>query len=365
MKIRNLIQELEQWCPPSLQESYDNCGLMVGDPNQEIKGVLVCLDITEAVLLEAKAKNCNVIISHHPLIFSGLKSLTGKNLVERCVMQAIKMDIALYAMHTNLDNVQFGVNVKIAEKLGLKNARILLPKQGLLNKLVVFVPKDHIAAVSDAVFAAGAGQIGNYDECSFRAEGTGTFKPNDKANPFAGEIGKREQAEEFKLEVLVPNHALSSVLSAMKAAHPYEEVAYDVIALKNKHQDLGAGMIAELEQEESEQDFLKRVKENLSAAYIRHTDLLNKKVKKIAFCGGSGSFLLPSAIAAGADVFVSADFTYHKFFDADGKILIADVGHFEIEQFTGEIIAEFVAQKFSTFAACLADKQKNPVNYFI
>jgi dinuclear metal center YbgI/SA1388 family protein len=363
-KIKDVISELEILAPPSLQEKYDNAGLLTGDREQTIKSVLVSLDTTEAVIDEAISQGANLIISHHPIIFSGLKSLTGKNYIERVIIKAIKHDIAIYALHTNLDNVFNGVNKKIAQKLELKNIRILSPKSDSLLKLSVFVPTEDTHKLRTALFKAGAGEIGNYSECSFSSEGMGTFKANENASPHVGEINKIHFEAESKLEVIFPSYLQSQVIEALLASHPYEEVAYDLLALNNKNNMVGSGMIGELSAETDELSFLKNLKKSMQTSCVRHSDLLGKKISKVAVCGGSGDFLLESAIAQKADVFISGDFKYHRFFDADNKLIIMDIGHYESEQFTIDLIVDFLTEKFSTFAIRFTEVKTNPINYF-
>lgn len=362
--IKQVIHYLEQLAPPVYQESYDNCGLLTGSADWELTKILVTLDCTEAVVDEAIAKGCNLIVAHHPIIFGGLKKLNGKNYVERTVIKAIKNDVAIYAIHTNLDNVQHGVNAKICEKLGLMNTKILAPKTNTLKKVSVFVPQTHLQEVQKAMFSAGAGNIGNYSECSFYSTGMGTFKGNDKSNAFVGEVGKQHQEPEFKLEVLVDDAQLNQVITAMIAAHPYEEVAYDVYTILNSNVTVGSGMIGELPQELSAEAFLKHLKNAMNLNVIRYTPYLNK-VKKVAVCGGSGSFLLKNAIGAQADAFVTGDFKYHEFFDAENRLMIADIGHYESEIFTINLLADEILKKFPTFAVILSEINTNPINYYI
>ncbi len=362
--IKQVIQYLEQLAPPVYQESYDNCGLLTGSADCELTKILVTLDCTEAVVDEAIAKGCNLIVAHHPIIFGGLKKLNGKNYVERTVIKAIKNDIAIYAIHTNLDNVQHGVNAKICEKLGLINTKILVPKTGTLKKLSVFVPQTHLQVVQEALFNAGSGSIGNYSECSFYSTGIGTFKGNEKSNAFLGEVGKQHQEPEFKLEVLVDDARLNNVIPAMLKAHPYEEVAYDVYAILNTNTTIGSGMVGELPQELSAEAFLKHLKSAMNLNVIRFTPY-SDKVKKVAVCGGSGSFLLKNAIGAQADAYVTGDFKYHEFFDAENRLMIADIGHYESEIFTINLLADEILKKFPTFAVILSEINTNPINYYI
>ncbi|HYK76963.1 MAG TPA: Nif3-like dinuclear metal center hexameric protein [Daejeonella sp.] len=365
MKINQLTTFLESIAPLSYQEDYDNSGLIVGRLDQEITGVIISLDCTEEVVDEALEKGCNLIISHHPIVFRGMKKFNGKTYVERVVMKAIKHDIALYAIHTNFDNVLQGVNAKICQVLGIKNPSILSAKSNLLKKLVTFCPMAQADEVRNAIFAVGAGHIGNYSECSFNTAGTGTFLPGPNTNAFVGEKGKQHQESEIRMEMIYPAQLEKQILVALHTSHPYEEVAYDIYPLDNKYQEVGSGMIGTLEHEMDEMDFLGLLKQNLNAKVVRHTALRNKKVKRVAVCGGAGSFLLPQAIQAGADVFVTADYKYHEFFDADQKILIADVGHFESEQFTQQLLLELITEKFPNFALHLTVQNTNPINYFI
>lgn len=365
MEISQLISFLEALAPLSYQEDYDNSGLIVGDRAANIDSALISLDCTEEVLDEAIQRKCKLVISHHPVIFRGIKRLTGKTYVERIVMKAIKHDIALYAIHTNLDNIRGGVNAKICRKLGLKDAGILHPKTGLLRKLVTFCPVTHADAVRNALFAAGAGNIGNYSECSYNTDGFGTFKAGENTNAYVGEKGVQHSEPEIRIEVICPRHLESRILAELRKAHPYEDVAFDLYDLSNAHPQAGAGMIGLLEPEQDELEFLKFVKKSFHAAVVRHTALLGKRIRRVAVCGGSGSFLLPQAINAGADIFITADYKYHDFFDADKKILIADVGHFESEQFTQELLLEIIRKKFPKFALHLTEHNTNPINYLI
>ncbi len=363
MRIKKVIRYLESIAPPIYQESYDNAGLIVGHPEMELKGVLFCLDSIETVVDEAISKKCNLIIAHHPIVFSGLKRFNWQNYIERTVMKAIKNDIAIYAAHTNLDNVRWGVNNKIAETLGLKNTRVLAPKKKLLRKLYTFVPTAQADLVRNALFNAGAGNIGNYSDTSFNAVGAGTFKANEGANPFVGQIGQRHFEAEIKIEVIFPAHLESKIISALIRNHPYEEVAYDVVMLENQTTEVGSGMIGELAEPMNEKDFLKLVKQKMNTPVIRHTAFLNKKIQRVAVCGGAGSFLLNKAIRQKADIFISADYKYHQFFDADGQIIIADIGHFESEQFTIDLFYDLINKKFNNFAVHKTEVNTNPVKY--
>ncbi|MDB5118234.1 MAG: Nif3-like dinuclear metal center hexameric protein [Mucilaginibacter sp.] len=365
MKLSQLTTYLESIAPLAYQEDYDNAGLIVGHPDQEIHQVLISLDCTEAVVEEAINTNCQVIISHHPIVFKGLKKFNGKTYVERVVEKAIRNNIAVYAIHTNLDSVLNGVNARICETLGLDNCRILAPKQGLLKKLVTYVPTSHTDQVRNALFHAGAGNIGNYSECSFNAEGTGTFKGNEDSDPYVGEPGRRHLEEETRIETVYPANLESKILMALILAHPYEEVAYDLYNLTNQHQQVGAGMIGELEQAVDAEDFLYQLKEKMHAQVIRHTAFTGRQIKRVAVCGGAGSFLLKHAIAAGADIFITADYKYHEFFDAEGKLMIADIGHFESEQFTQQLLRDLLQKRFAELPMRLTSVNTNPVRYFM
>ena len=363
MRLKEICNILESFSPLSSQESYDNCGLLIGDKNKEITSVLVCLDCTEEVIHEAIKKNSSLVIAHHPIIFKGIKSLNNSNYVERVISLSIKNDIAIYAMHTNLDNNPLGVNYEIGNRLKLNNLSILRPKMQVLTKLVVYVPETHLKKVDNAIISAGAGEIGNYDSCHFRTKGIGTFRPLTGSNPTKGELNNRSEISEYRIEYIVSSHKLNSVLSGMFEAHPYEEVAHDIFPLKNKNKFEGSGMIGELTSPSEEIDFLDNLKKVFRVPFIKHTKLLNKKVKSIAFCGGSGSFLIQDAIAKKADVFVTSDIKYHDFFDAEDKILLVDIGHYEIEQYTMNLISVYLKKKISNFAVHLTDINTNPVIY--
>lgn len=363
MRLKEIIKSLEELAPPSLQESYDNSGLIVGDPEKEIRSAIICLDSTEEVVEEAIAQKADLIIAHHPIVFGGLKRFTGKDYVQRTVMKAIKSDIAIYAIHTNLDNVLAGVNMKIAERLGLEHREILSPKKGILYTLALYAPQNSIQGVLNALFEAGAGNIGNYSECSFRNEGKGTFKGNEESNPAVGDKGNRHQEAESKIEVLVEDFKLPAVLRAMNESHPYEEVAHHIIPLDNRHQNIGSGMVGELASPMKADEFLQHLKTSMNTECVRYTKSVKDEVKKVAICGGSGSFLLGDAIRLGADVFITGDFKYHQFFDADGKIQIADIGHYESEQFTIDLLYEYLSRKFPKFDLHFTKVNTNPINY--
>jgi dinuclear metal center YbgI/SA1388 family protein len=362
-KIKDIIQYLETFAPPAYQEDYDNSGLITGNQQSQLKGAIIALDCIEAVVDEAIQKKCNLIIAHHPIVFRGLKKLTGSNYIERTIIKAIKNDIAIYAIHTNLDHVSHGVNKKISDKLGLINTKILRPKQEILSKLTTFIPKKDTEKVMAKLHESGAGMIGDYKNCSFRTEGTGTFLPTGEANPAIGEVGNLEKVQEDRVEMIFPRHLKTKILNTLFSAHPYEEVAYYLHNLANKNNEVGSGMIGDLQEPMNFSDFLIHIKKNLAAKVIRHTALVKDKISKVALCGGAGSFLLKDAIARGADIFISGDFKYHEFFDAEERIIIADVGHYESEQFTKELIYENISKKFANIALHFTEVNSNPIFY--
>lgn len=365
MLVKDILNCITEVAPLQWQESYDNAGLQVGDHSVEAHKALICLDITEEIVDEAIAKHCNVIVSHHPLIFKGLKHLTPQTYIERAVMKAIKNDIAMISMHTNLDNSYLGVSRVLAERLGLKNLRILQPLEGHLKKLVVYVPLSAAEAVRNAMFEAGAGCIGNYDSCSFNAQGQGSFRAGEKAHPYVGEIGKVHFEDEVRIETVVPKYALNQVITAMLKVHPYEEVAYDVFALENEFQQAGAGMVGEFENPMEEVDFLQLVSETIDSPCLRHSAMTGCQIKRVALCGGSGSPFMGEAMRQKADAYLTADIKYHDFFIPENAMLLVDGGHFETEQFTKELIYELIRKKFPTFAAEIAETKTNSVHYFV
>ncbi len=365
MTIGEIISALEKFAPLHLQEDYDNAGLITGNASSACTGVLLSLDATDEVVQEAIRRNCNLIIAHHPIVFKGLKKFNGKNYVERAIIAAIKNDIAIYASHTNIDNVIHGVNGKMADKLELIHRRILAPKAGLICKLQLYIPQNHVAQMENTLFEAGAGHIGNYSECSFVSEGIGSFKPEDGAQPFVGSLGDRHTEKETKIEMIFPIWLKNKVLNAMKDAHPYEEVAYEITSLENINQQTGAGIIGEWQEALYERDAMEKIKSVFGLQVIRHTPFTGKKIKKLAICGGAGSFLTKTAIAQGADMLITADVKYHEFFDAEGRLILADIGHFESERYTIDLFADVLRQKFPNFALLKSEVNTNPVQYFL
>ncbi|MCL6525165.1 MAG: Nif3-like dinuclear metal center hexameric protein [Thermoflavifilum sp.] len=364
MQIKEIIRFLEELAPPAFQESYDNVGLLVGRADQELTQLLISLDVTEAVVEEAISRQCNCIVAHHPLIFHPLKRITGATDVERAIMRAIKADIVIYAAHTNLDQVMPGVNTMIAEQLGLIQTQVLAPLRGKLRKLVTFVPHAHAAALRAALFRAGAGVIGNYDECSYNVEGTGTFKARAGTNPYVGRIGEQHLEPETRVETIFPAHLEARVIEALLQNHPYEEVAYDIYPLENPHPQVGAGLVGRLPEPMWPQELLLHVKQRMRATCIRYTHYAGR-IEKVAVCGGAGIFLLSDAIRAGAQAFITADVKYHEFFRAEGQIMLLDIGHYESEQFTTDLLARLLQEKFPNFAPLKSEVHTNPVNYFV
>lgn len=363
--LKTILNELELWAPIYLQEEYDNSGLQIGNPMAELTGIIISLDCTEEVILEAKKKKCNLIITHHPLLFKGLKKITDRHYTEKLTTLLIKNEIALISMHTNLDNVVHGVNKKFADLLELQNTQILDAKEANLYKLISYVPPQHFSKVLNALFEAGAGNIGNYSECSFSSEGLGTFKPIKNAQPFSGKMNERSEDKEIKFEVLLELHQISSCLKALNNAHPYETVAYELVSLANKNSEIGSGMIGELEKAMNGQDFLNFVAKKMQLSLIKYSKITRKKIKKVAICGGAGAFLIPMAIAQNADVFISSDLKYHDYFEANNEISVMDIGHYESECHTSVLIYDYLSKKFPKFAVHLSKANTNPVNYFL
>ena len=363
MKIKEIVNALEMFAPLPLQDGFDNAGLQIGLTDAEATGALLCLDVTEAVVDEAIVLGYNLIISHHPLIFRGYKSITGKDYVERCIMKAIKNDIVIFSMHTNLDNAPLGVNYKIAEKIGLKNLRILEPKENSLMKLVTFVPTDYAEKVREALFNAGCGCIGNYDSCSYNLEGSGTFRAQEGTNPFCGTIGELHKEKEVRIETILPSFKMRAVEKALIGAHPYEEPAYDFYALQNKWAQTGAGVVGELDEPETETDFLKRIKKTFEVGCVKHTSLNGRLIQTVALCGGAGAFLLPKAVGAHADVFITGEVKYHDYFYYENDILVAEIGHYESEQYTKEIFFSILKELYPTLEVQMTRVNTNPIKY--
>jgi|TARA_B110000503_G_scaffold142039_1_gene237527 dinuclear metal center YbgI/SA1388 family protein len=363
MKVKDITKSLQEWAPLSLQESFDNAGLIIGNDEMPLTGCLITLDVTEEIIDEALNKGCNLIIAHHPIIFKGIKKLSGDHWITRCLIKAIKNDVAIYAIHTNLDNILSGVNSRIADLLGLKDRQVLRGIPNTLLKLVVFVPITERRTMLAALHKAGAGNIGAYEQCSFQIIGEGTFLPTERANPTVGDINLLTSVQENRIEVILPSHKKESVLKAMHETHPYEEVAYYLTPLDNYQQEIGSGLIGQLDKPIASTQFINTLKSDLNLKSIRHTKLIKTHIEWVAICGGSGSFLLTDALGFGADIFISADFKYHEFFEADDKITIADIGHYESEVLTKELLSDFLREKFTNIAVHLAEVITNPIIY--
>ena len=363
VRIKDIANALEMFAPLPLQDGFDNAGLQIGLTEAEVAGVLLCLDVTEAVVDEAVALGCNLIVSHHPLIFSPLKRITGSNYVERCVIKALANGIAIYSAHTNIDNAPGGVNYRIAEKLGLQNVRILVPKEDALLKLAVYVPVSAADAVRSALFAAGCGNIGNYDSCSYNVEGFGTFKANEGCNPFCGEVGELHREQEVRIETVLPAYLKNRAVAALIKAHPYEEPAFDIYPLKNSWGSVGSGVIGELPAECDELELLQGVKEKFNVGSVRHTPFMGRKVKRVALCGGAGGSFAGAAMAAGADVYITGEARYHDLFSYTGKMLMAVIGHYESEQYTMDIFKKIIQDACPGVRVVHTEVNTNPVNY--
>jgi len=363
MKIKKIITVLEEMAPLAYAEDFDNVGLLLGNQEDEATGVLVCHDALESVIDEAITKNYNLVVCFHPILFSGIKKITGKNYVERSVLKAIKNDIAIYAVHTALDNHKNGVNKIFCDALGLINTKILIPKPNFIQKLVTYTIPENVEKVRKALFDAGAGKIGNYEDCSFTSQGVGTYMGNENSNPEIGERFEFVEAQEIKIEVIFEKHLQSKILNALFKNHIYEEVAYQIYDLQNTHQNIGLGMVGELEKPISEVEFLETVKTKMQCGGIRHSSLLGKSIKKVAVLGGSGSFAIKNAIQAGADVFLTADLKYHNFYEAENQMVLADIGHYESERYTKNYIVDYLKEKITNFAIVLSEENTNPVKY--
>ena len=362
-KIKEILSILEEMAPLAYAEDFDNVGLLLGNQEDEATGILVCHDALESVIDEAIAKKCNLVVCFHPIIFSGLKKITGKNYVERSVLKAIKNDIAIYAVHTALDNHKEGVNKIFADALGLINTKILVPKQNFIQKLITYTVPENAELLRKALFDVGAGIIGNYDNCSFNSEGFSTYQGNENSNPTVGNRGELTQTNEIKIEVVFEKQLQSKILKALFTNHVYEEVAYEIYDLQNTHQNIGLGMIGELKSPMSEGDFLSFVKDKMKCGAIRHSEFLGKSIQKVAVLGGSGSFAISNAKQAGADVFLTSDLKYHNFYEAENQLVLADIGHFESERFTKNYIVDFLKKKIPNFAVNFSEENTNPVKY--
>lgn len=363
-RVSDAIAAIDEAFPNELQERWDNSGLLIGNANEQLKGALLTLDVTEQVVDEAIDNNCNLIISHHPVMFDGVKQLTGATADQRIVMKAVRHNIAIYAAHTNVDKCLHGTSNIMAERLNLTDRQILEPATNALYKVVVYVPQSHAQTVRNAMFAVGAGQVGNYDSCSFNVNGNGTFKANEGANPFVGSVGKMHTEAETRIETILPYNICNKVIAAAKAVHPYEEMAYDIFKLQNEWQQCGFGIVGNLPKPLSEDEFLTLLKDKFGCRHFRYTQTAHRQIQKVALCSGSGSDLISNAIATGAQAYVTADIKYHQFFEAEGKIMLADIGHYESEQFTKQLFLEVLIKKMPTFAPYLSKVNSNPIKFY-
>ncbi len=366
MTIADIEQIIEGWAPQWTAWERDNVGLQVGDRARSVSRVLVALDVTEQIVEEAREKRAELIVSHHPLLFRPPSSITASNDIGRLVLMLVESRIAVYSAHTNLDFTKQGVSFALAETLGLKKIRFLSPLKGMQSKIVVFVPADHADRVAEGMSSAGAGVIGEYSSCSFRLSGAGTFRGSPNSHPVVGKAGRPETVEEMRLEMIAPRARVSAIVAAMKEAHPYEEVAYDVYPLDNESTNYGMGAIGELEAAQTLKTFLEHSKRALKAEALRFTGDLHRKIRHVAVCGGSGSDLLPTALSAKADVFVTADVRYHTF-HAAGDLALVDAGHWETEQVILEPLADRLRraakQKKQRLEVLVTQYSTNPTHY--
>ncbi len=363
MFVSDIIEIIEEWAPVEYSEDFDNVGLLTGDPKSNCTGVLITLDTIESIIDEAIKNKCNLIVSFHPIIFSSLKKISKSDYVQKTIYKAIQNNVSIYAIHTSLDNHKYGVSHKIAEKLNLINTEILLPKNDTLRKLIVNVPESNENDLLKALHDAGAGILGNYENCSFSIEGKGTFKGNELSNPNIGDPQKKTSIAEKQIQLVFQKHLESRILETLFKNHPYESVAYDILNLNNLNPDIGMGVFGSLKKSFSENDFIELLKKTFKTPLVRHSKLLGKPIKKVALLGGSGSFAINSAIKKQADVFLTSDLKYHNFFMAENKIILMDIGHYESEQYTKNLIFDFLKEKLSSFAVVLSSINTNPVNY--
>ena len=363
MTIKNITDYIEELAPLAYAEDFDNVGLLVGDSQTEVTGVLVALDTLEETIDEAIEKGCNLIVSFHPIVFKGLKKFNGNNYVERVVIRAIKNDVAIYATHTALDNSNLGVSAKMAEIIGLNNTRILIPQNGIIKKLTTYIPVKDAENLREALFRSGAGNIGNYDHCSFNIKGEGTYRGNEDSNPTIGKVGELHLEKEISINVIFEKHLEGKILNTLFEQHPYEEIAYEVITLDNTHQQIGMGMIGELPKETEIETFFEELKSKFDLKMIRHSKTVKNKIIKVAVLGGSGSFAIDQAKRAGADIFITADLKYHDFYKSENQIVLADIGHYESEQFTKNLLVDYLTKKITNFAIILSKNNTNPINY--
>lgn len=363
MKISEITGAIEKYAPLWLQEEWDNAGLQVGDTDREATGAVLCVDATEAIVDEAIDRGVNLVISHHPLLFRGLKRITGRTATERIVAKALKHDIAIYSAHTNMDSAPGGVSWATGRRAGLTAMRTLVPQQGRLMKLAVFVPSAYSNAVSEALWNAGAGRMGNYDRCAYMTDGRGTYRPLPGADPAIGTVGQSHTEAETRIEVVFPTAISGRVVQAMLKAHPYEEPAFDLIPLANDITSAGLGVIGSLKTPMPASEYIAWVKQALGIGAIPYAGDARRMVHRVALCGGAGAEFIGNAIAAGADLYMCGDLKYHDFTTHADSIVLADIGHYESEQCTKEIFYDIIQKNFPNFATYYAEEDKNPISY--
>lgn len=365
MDIRSIINAIEDFAPRALQEDYDNSGLQAGDVTNICTGVLLALDVNKETVKEAKENNFNFIVSHHPILFKGIKSITPTSDIGSILIDAITHNISIYSAHTSLDNARFGVSYRMADKLKLQHIHTLQPQASKLCKLVVFAPTAYAESIKRALAKSGAGEIGDYRGCSYSMDGLGAYEATANAHPFIGEIGELHEEAETRIEVILPKRLLSQSLKAMLKVHPYEEPAYDIIPLLNNDAYSGSGAIGALPTPMPLKDFLQILKNVFKCPCIRHNGLNgNQLIQKVALCGGSGSFLANDAIQQGADIFVTGDVKYHDFTTINGQIVVADIGHYESEQCAKEILYDIISDKFPKLNIRQSKTENNTIKYF-
>lgn len=362
--LRTLLACIEQWAPFSWQESYDNAGLILGDPDRNVTEALVCFDVTPEVVDEAVRIGAGLIVSHHPAIFKGIKRINPASRLGYMIKQSLCHDIAWCALHTNLDNTLNGVNSYLCEQLGLKDVQPLAPLQDIYGKLQVYVPEAYAEKLRQALAEAGCGAGARYDACSYSSRGEGRFRAGSQAHPFSGQIGELHCEAECKIECLYPLHKTRQVLDVLRTNHPYEEPAFDLLPLRNEATGQGAGAIGNLQESMQETELLDKLKELTGTHCIRHSGFRGRKIRRIALCGGSGGSFIGNACARQADAYITGDLKYHDFADAGSGTWLVDIGHFESEKFAMELIFRFIRKNFPNFAVSISEQARNPVSFY-
>ncbi len=362
IKCSELMKFMEEFAPVNLAEDYDNVGLLIGSRNQEIKKVLVCLDVTTKVVEEAVEKKVNLIVSHHPIIFKGLKRIVEEDPKGRLLYKLIRNGIGVYSAHTNMDFTHGGINDTLANLLGLSNIRNLKKhKEDRFFKIVVFVPEQNTDTVREAMCSAGAGWVGDYSDCTFMVKGTGTFKPLEGTNPYIGSKGNLEKVEEYRLETIVPQKKLKKVVNAMIEAHPYEEVAYDVYPMELSLKEYGFGKVGSLVETQKLDKFISTVKEKLNVKSVRVIGSVKKEIRNVAvFCGSFDTDVINSM--NGVDVLVTGDMKYHDALDAaEMGLCIIDAGHYSTERIMVPRLAWILSQRFASVDIETSILEENPI----